>query len=121
MIYLTPFLLVCILGILLFTKQIVYLLTGAENLRTIIDMRIISVIILVGTFNNVLGVLGMLNLGMEKQFRNSVIISGLFNVVICIIASHYLLDLGASISIVITETLLMILLLIKLQKTYRHA
>jgi PST family polysaccharide transporter len=121
MIYLTPFLLVCILGILLFTKQIVYLLTGAENIRTIIDMRIISVIILVGTFNNVLGVLGMLNLGMEKQFRNNVIISGLFNVIFCIIASHFLLDLGASISIVATETLLMILLLIKLQKTYRHA
>jgi PST family polysaccharide transporter len=121
MMYLTPFLLVCILGILLFTNKIVYILTGAENLRTIIDMRVISVIILVGTFNNVLGVLGMVNLGMEKQFRNTVIIGGIFNLVFCIIASHYLMDLGASISIVATETLLMVLLLIKLQKRFRNA
>ncbi|MEI6852779.1 MAG: oligosaccharide flippase family protein, partial [Bacteroidota bacterium] len=119
--YLTPFLLFCILGILIFTGKIVHILTGGENLRTIIDMRIISVIILVGTFNNVLGVLGMVNLGMEKQFRNNVIISGIFNLVFCIAASHFLLDLGASISIVATETLLMILLLLKMRKTFRNA
>lgn len=120
-IYLTPFLVLCILGILIFTGTIVRILTGSENPLTIIDMRVISVIILVGTFNNVLGVLGMVNLGMEKQFRNTVIISGIFNLVFCILASHFLLDLGASISIVATETLLMILLLLKMRKTLRNA
>jgi PST family polysaccharide transporter len=121
LLYLTPFLMVCMIGILVFTNKIVHILTGNENLRTIIDMRIISVIILVGTYNNVLGVLGMLNLGMEKQFRNNVIVSGIFNLVFCLIASHFLLDMGASISIVATETLLMFLLIIKMKKIFRNA
>jgi PST family polysaccharide transporter len=120
-IFLTPILLLCIFSILIFTKKIVLLLTGSYNENTILNMRIISVIILVGTFNNILGVLGMLNLGMEKQFRNNVLICGLFNIVFCLFASHFLLDLGASISIVATETLLMILLLIKIQRSYRNA
>ncbi len=119
--YLTPVLIVCILCIILFTEKIVLLLTGSANLSTILDMRVISLIILVGTFNNVLGVLGMLNLGMEKKFRNSVLISGVFNVAVCIVASYFFLDLGASFSIVATETLLMILLILKMQKVFRNA
>ncbi|MFH0866332.1 MAG: oligosaccharide flippase family protein, partial [Bacteroidota bacterium] len=56
--YLTPVLLFCILAILIFTNKIILFLTGSQNPSTIIDMRVISVILLFGTFNNVLGVLG---------------------------------------------------------------
>lgn len=121
MLYLTPVLLLCIFGILFFTEKIVWILTGNFNPRTIIDIRIISLILLVGTFNNVLGVLGMLNLGMEKQFRNNVLMSGLFNTVFCIVASCFLLDLGASISVVATEIFLLALLYMNIHKVYRNA
>lgn len=119
--YLTPILIICILGILFFTGTIVHILTGSDNPRTIIDMRIISLILLVGTFNNVLGVLGMLNLGMEKQFRNNVLMSGLFNTLFCIVASYFLLDMGASISVVATEMFLFVLLFFNIRKVYSNA
>ncbi len=121
MLYLTPMLLLLVAGLLIFTEKIVLLLTGSVNPSIILDMRVISAILFIGTYNNVLGVLGMLNMGMEKQFRNEVLRSGLFNVVFCLAASHFLLDLGASLSVVATELLLMLLLIKNLNKKLRNA
>ncbi|HNX07060.1 MAG TPA: flippase [Bacteroidales bacterium] len=119
--YLTPVMLVLILGILIFTEKIVLLLTGSVNPSTVLDMRVISLILFLGTCNNVFGVLGMLNMGMEKLFRNNVLLSGLFNVILCIAGSHFLLDLGASVSVVATEFFLFLLIMRNFRKETRHA
>ena len=120
MLYLSPVLLILIAGILIFTPIIVRILTGSDNASTILDMRVISLILIIGTFNNILGVLGMLNMGMEKQFRNNVLLSGFFNLLVCIVTTYFLLDLGASISVVLTEMFLLVLLIFKIQKVYRN-
>jgi polysaccharide transporter, PST family len=117
--YLTPVLLLIMAAVLIFAGPITFFLTGSYNPSTILNMRIMSVILLVGTYNNVFGVLGMVNLGMEGLFRNLVLLCGVFNLAVCIIASHFLLDLGASISIVLTESLLFVLLYVKLRKSLK--
>jgi len=119
--YLTPALIICIIGIFIFTEKIVQFLTGSANPSTILDMRIISSILLIGTFNNVLGILGLINMKMEKEFKNNVLLSGFFNIVVCVIASYYLLDIGASISIVATELFLFLLIYRNLLKIYKNA
>lgn len=121
LIYLTPLLIVLVLLVNVFAKQFVFVLTGGVNPSTIVCMRILSVLLLAGTYNNVFGVLGMLNLGMESQFRNSVLLCGVFNIFGSIIGSYFLLDVGASLSMILTDTFLALLLFNLIQKKFKNA
>jgi PST family polysaccharide transporter len=118
--YLTPILLLLVAFVLVYANRLTLLLTGGVNLSTVLNMRILSGILLVGTYNNILGVLGMVNLGMEAHFRNSVLVCGLFNVVAAMIGSHFLLDVGASLSILLTEILLASMLMFHLYRKSRN-
>jgi len=120
LIYLSPILILMTI-VLFFTSDIICKFLANVVVKSIsIDIKIISIILIIGTFNNVIGVLGFINMKMEKIFRNYVITVGIFNIIICIFLSYFFLDIGASISIVLTEFLLFILLLLTLVKKYKR-
>ncbi len=119
--YLSPLLFLMVIFVLIFANEFTRILTGGNNPSTVLNMRIISGILLVGTVNNVLGVLGMINLGMEPQFRNSILFCGAFNLFVASLGAHYLLDVGAALSLLATETLLAGILYIQLNKKLAHA
>jgi PST family polysaccharide transporter len=109
-----------VIFVLIFANEFTRILTGGNNPSTVLNMRIISGILLVGTVNNVLGVLGMINLGMEPQFRNSILFCGAFNLLASSLGAYYLLDVGAALSLLATETLLAGTLYIQLSKKLAH-
>ncbi|MFA4852083.1 MAG: oligosaccharide flippase family protein [Bacteroidales bacterium] len=120
-VYLLPVLLFLMLFLNIFTGWITKILAGSDNYNIINNIRIISVILIIGTLNNIWGILGMVNLRLEKYFRNYVLTGGIFNVLICIFLTYHFLDLGASISIVATELILFILISRKMKQIYSYA
>lgn len=112
--YLAPFLILLNVALVYYSDIVTQILTGDLNLSVSNDVKIMSAILIIGTLNNIFGVLGMVNLKMEKNFRNYVLISGAFNIIVSAVLSVYFLDAGASVSIVITESLLLFLLIRKL-------
>ncbi len=116
LLFLFPVLIIMTLLTYVFAGEISALFFGKSNSEIELNIRILAIIILIGTFNNVLGVLGLINLNMEKHFRNYVLISGLFNIIACTILSYYFLDLGTSISVVLSEILLLTLLILRYKK-----
>lgn len=118
--YLSPLLFLMVIVVFVFANDMTRILTGGTNPSTVLNMRIISGILLVGTVNNVLGVLGMINLGMEPQFRNSILFCGAFNLLASFLGSFFFLDVGAALSLLATETLLASILWFQLNKKLAH-
>ncbi len=106
-----PFL-VGIQVLLLFVSPLaIILFTGNFVKRVFFDIIILSSILSVGTVNNILVVLGLINLGLYSLFRNIIFMAGLVNLVLTIFLAKYFSDIGASISLMLTEIFLLILLL----------
>ena len=109
--YYTIALLIIVVGILLSSKFIVIGYIGSSYMNSILNIQIMSPLILIGGLNYFLGIVGLVNLGYEKQFTFSVIIAGLSSVISSIILVNLFSDIGASISIVFAETVLLMLIL----------
>ncbi|WP_313513821.1 oligosaccharide flippase family protein [Sphingobacterium sp.] len=95
-------LLLCVLS-----PIIIKLYLGEYIPNTILDLRILSFIVLFGGLNYYYGIIGMVNMSMERYFSKAVWISGLISVVICTSLSYYLQDLGAAIAMVCAEVVLL--------------
>lgn len=116
-----PFLLILIIifiPFVIFPSYLVKLAFGDDFLRSTIDLRIMSAIIIFGGINYVLGVLGVYNLGYKKQFSRFVLISGTVGILTVICLIPFLNDVGAAIALTLSEFLLFILLFIFLIKKY---
>jgi PST family polysaccharide transporter len=116
-----PFLLILTLMVLVFNNEICLIIFGEINNNVILNLKILSAILVVGTFNNLYGVLGLINMKLDTYFRNYVLLSGLFNILVCLVLSATLFDLGASLSVILTEILLFILIFRRfyiIQKNY---
>lgn len=107
---LSPIIFIIMLGVIFFARYIVSFLSGEIVHEIIIDIYILSIIILIGTFNNIIGVLGFINLDMNKEFKQNIIYTGCFSVIVTTVLSFYYADLGASIALVLSETILLFLL-----------
>lgn len=113
---LTPMLIVITICVIYFSDFISVVLYGVENENIIRGVIVLSVIIIIGTFNNVLGIVGMINMNMEKNVRNSIALTGIFSILLCTILSYGFNYLGACISAVTSEMLLLIFFIYRLNK-----
>jgi len=100
-----------VLLLMTFSSRITDLVFGKDFESSAIVLRIASFVILFGTINYILGIIFMTNYSMKKEFSNSVIITGLTNVILCFTLSYYFLYKGAAIAIISSEFLLLILLI----------
>ncbi|MBX0311557.1 MAG: polysaccharide biosynthesis C-terminal domain-containing protein, partial [Sulfurihydrogenibium sp.] len=64
--------------------------------------------------------LGLIPLKFEKEFSRFVMIAGFLNVILCLVLSYLFSDIGASISLVLSETILLILIIIKIKKIMKE-
>lgn len=93
---------------------IVKLLSGTYNENIILNMRVLSLVVLFGSLNYLIGVVGLISFGEKKYLMKSMLTAGILNIVLCTSLSYFFNDLGASISLTIAETILFILLWIKI-------
>ena len=105
------------IALFFFAPLIVKILLGMHFDNSIIDVRIMSLVVLFGCLNYLLGVIGLINIGSQKTFALYVFISGISNVLITLILSPYLKDAGAAIGLLISEVALFVLCYRKLFQT----
>ena len=77
------------------------------------DIRILTIVIVVGGLNYLFGIVGLVNIGLEKQFTIFVFIAGLINILISTLLAKCLGDMGSSIALSSAECVLFILVIIQ--------
>ncbi|MEF3279921.1 MAG: flippase [Elusimicrobiota bacterium] len=101
-------------------KYIIYILAGEFNRIMILNLQIISFVILIGGFNYYYGILGLVTMSYEKDFSQCVIITGLLNLFFCSILVYLFPYYGAAISLVVSESILLLLLFLKILKIKKN-
>jgi PST family polysaccharide transporter len=101
-----------IITIIIFSPLIVKIFLGKNYGQSIFDLQILSLIIFFGGLNYTLGIVGMVNLSLDKQFTIFVFIAGITNIVSCVFLGKIFLDKGASLSLVLAEFILFILIIL---------
>lgn len=95
---------------------IIYVLNGKFIFDIFFDILIISPILLIGTMNNIMGVLGLINLNLYKLYRNLIFWTGFANVTFAILLGYFFYDKGVSFALTLSELVFLILLLKYLQR-----
>ncbi len=93
-----------------FFSGLIIEILGEQYKDSLLLFRILCIIILVGGSNYFYGMLGLVNLNKEKSFTKFVWISGTIGVASCVILSHFFEGIGTSVSVVIAEFSLLILI-----------
>lgn len=101
------------------SKYIIYLIEGAYDKHSILDLQIMSIVILVGGFNYYFGVLGLITMGYKKEFSKAIIITGVSNILLSFFLVYLYKDIGASLSLVISEVVLLVILLNYFRNFYK--
>jgi PST family polysaccharide transporter len=94
--------------IFIFSEPITSLAFGPGFADTAGIMRIASPVILFGVINFVVGIIFMTNYGMKRQFSYSVMTVGLLNLAVCSLLAYLIGALGAGISFLSAESLLLL-------------
>ena len=87
---------------------------GKSFISGIIIFQILLPVIFLGGLNYYLGIIGLINLGMNKYFSRAVFITGIFSISICYILSSYWGTTGAAIAMASSEFVLLILIFRKI-------
>lgn len=88
-------------------EQLTTLLFGTEFKSSILFIQILSALPLLTALSDILGNQIMLNNGMQKQFATSLISSGIINLILMTTLIQSIGGIGAPISILITEIILL--------------
>jgi polysaccharide transporter, PST family len=104
---------------LIFAEPIVTLFLGEKFVSSIPDIQILSFVILFGGMNYLLGILGLVNLGHKKKFMVFVAITGVISIINLFWLIYFFSDKGASLSMLISEVVLFILLSVFIFKLNR--
>ena len=102
------------------SEYIIYILMGEFNEIAILNLQIMSFVILVGGFNYYYGILGLVSMNYKKDFSKYIIITGLFNLLFCIVSVYLYPNYGASISMIISESVLLSLIVLKILKVKKE-
>lgn len=101
------------LFILLFIKPSLGIYLGGNYPDVLTNIYIMLPIVIISGFNYLYGIVGLVNLGYQRAFTLFVLAVGLINIVSCIgLSETILLEKGASISLLLSECILCILVLI---------
>lgn len=113
--YLAVFFLFGSVIICLLSYVIIELYLGEAIYNTVINLRILSFVILLGGLNYYYGIIGLVNRGENKFFTKAVWLSGLSSIISCIFLVYFWGDIGAAIAMVLAELILLLLVFRKIK------
>jgi len=111
------FLTTIILGL---SGNVILVYLGKSLLPSVLNLQIMSFVVLFGGLNYFFGIIGLINMGHEKRFTVSILISGLLSLMVCVTLSPIIYDKAASIAMLTSEVCLFILIfsaILKIKKT----
>lgn len=92
------------------SKTIIRIYLGEGYDRVSINLILLSPVVVAGILNYYYGVIGLVNMNKDGKFSLYVGIAGMVNILLCSILSYLIEDIGASISLAVSEVVLFILL-----------
>lgn len=99
-----------LIGFLIISKSLTILYLGIEFLPSLQNMRIMSLVIVFGSLNYFFGIIGLVNLGYQKQFTKFVFTAGIISLILSVSLSYFFKDFGASLTMSIVELLLFLMI-----------
>lgn len=112
--YLLPLLLI-ILVLVIFKDTIVEIL-GIINVEFTLVYYVLIPVILFGSFNYLLGIVGLVNLNREKWFQKATIVGSLINFTLCLVLSAKYGATGSAIALTVAEFSVLIIVIRYLYK-----
>jgi len=110
--------------ILLFVlaPYIVYILNGSFSKEITLNLQIMSVVLLMGGLNYYYGILGLISMNYKKDFSKYILITGFANIILAFVMVDLWKDVGASLALVLSESILLIMILKKFKnlKNYKN-
>jgi PST family polysaccharide transporter len=107
--------LVLSLLLLVFSPLIVRLFLGQQYTRSVVVLRILSVLPFVVALSNVFGVQTMLPLGYKRAFSVIIIAASLINVILSFVLVPLFYEIGTSFAVVISEAIVTVSMLLYLK------
>jgi PST family polysaccharide transporter len=106
--------------LIIFSPSITTLVLGLDFMRTVEVLRLGAFVVLFGNLNFIIGIIYMTNFGYKRQFANRVIITGIINIIFCLIFSYYYQEIGAALSFLTAEVTLFIMLVLFAVRSRRN-
>jgi PST family polysaccharide transporter len=102
--------------IFLFADFLVSLLLGSQYERSILVLKIISVLPFLIGLSNIFGIQTMVTFGFKKLFSRILISGSILNIILSIILVPLFKEIGSAVSVVVVESFITIVMLFFLQK-----
>lgn len=99
--------------VFIWSDKIVEIIAGKNFTESIILVKIMSPVILIGTLNFILGVVGLVNLNYQDTFFVAVMIAGIISVLVLVLSVNFLGVLAGALSVLISEFVLLLICLNK--------
>lgn len=108
--------------VFIFANQLTTMILGEEFTEAYKILKILSPLILIVPIGNIFGIQGLLNLGQKKLFTKTVVLTGILGIVAFIIATINYQAIGLSFTILTTELILTIILILTyIKKAYEDS
>lgn len=98
------------LFLILLAKPLTIIILGKNFIAAQKIIAITAAVVMLGVLNYILGIIFMTNFNLKREFSRSVIITGVFNIIICLLLAYFYQAVGAAIAFTTAELLLFILL-----------
>jgi O-antigen/teichoic acid export membrane protein len=102
------------IGVYIFAPIISDILCGKDFVACVPLIRIMTLVILFGEINYLVGIVGLINMDGQAQFFRSVLITGIFSVVFMLVCAPYWGAIAASWAMSLSELLLFLLCVLSL-------
>ena len=108
--------LISIIILLLLFKDIIVKVLGVESVEFTPVYYVLTPIILFGSLNYLLGIVGLLNLDKEKWFQNATLAGSIVNLLLCLTLSVTYGAFGSAVALTLAEFSVLIIVIMYLYK-----
>ena len=112
--YYSLLLITVVIGVIFIIPLIITYFTGDQYSKSLLDIKLLSPVILFGSLNFVVGIVGLVNFGYQKYFTKTILTVGVFGIILSYILAIELQDYGVAIAVSLVEFLIFIFLIKKL-------
>ena len=109
------------IGVYIFAPIISDILCGSDFTATVPLIRIMTLVILFGEINYLVGIVGLINMDGQTLFFRSVIITGIFSVIFMLLSTSHWGAIAAAWAMSLSEMLLFVLCLWNLYQINKRA
>lgn len=117
----TGVVLVVTIGVYIFAPLISDILCGKEFAACVPLIRIMTLVILFGEINYLVGIVGLINMDGQQYFFRSVMVTGVFSVVFMLLMTPLYGAVAAAWAMSLSEVLLFLLCLFSIYRIKKHA